>query len=802
MARTQNRAVKVTITGDAKGLSSSFTKSIAGGNLLAEAISNMAGKAADLAKTLVVDSVKAASTFETSLSRMQGLVGLTADEVAAFKDQILDLSGATAKAPQELADAMFFITSAGLRGSDAVDALTASAKASTAGLGATKDVAFAAVSAMNAYGAENLSASEAVDILTNIVRLGNVEAGEVAGVLGNIIPLAAEMGISFDQVGASLAAMTRLGADAASSATSLQAIMATLIKPSAKAEETLREFGLSSAELRKQVKDEGLLAVLTTLKESFGDNEEAIAKVFPNVRALRGVLNLVGQNAETTGEIFDSMGDSIGVLDEAFAVAAETSGFKFNQFMAELQTIAIDIGEQLLPAVLSLLEDIKPVLEDFGPVLAEVLGDLADLIALFGGPLKDAIEAVLAPMGALADAGNVVREVFDEDFRASEDLERVLGQLEAKLEDGADAVDSVNESFISLAADGALTADSLNSVVTAAELTDEQLLESLTRMVAYHEEYGSGREEMNLYWAALVEVEKELGVYGPQVRRVASLHREARAATKETTEATEDFGDTAEDAAEETKNLADELREAEENQRLLTDAVRAAANPLFGAIDALTRYEQILEDANEDQILTKDEALELAKAKLDLAAAFETLDTEQSTKALDALGLALGANRQEVVDLLAEFGIFVDEVGNISTSVTDGLLESFDGFGNRFGATVIGEITEGLDQVRSEFRIESPSKETKEQIGDPLIEGILAALAGGDERIRDALSGALSGVSVPGLGGGLSAGLGGSSGLASGATITVEVYIDSHQIIRAIEQPLVDRVRIKTGIGK
>ena len=88
-----------------------------------------------------IAAAKTSMDFETSLSKMVGLVGLTSDEVDGMKDSILELSGATAKAPQELADAMFVVTSAGLRGDAALQALDQAARASAAGLGDTADIA-------------------------------------------------------------------------------------------------------------------------------------------------------------------------------------------------------------------------------------------------------------------------------------------------------------------------------------------------------------------------------------------------------------------------------------------------------------------------------------------------------------------------------------------------------------------------------------------------------------------------------------------------------------------------------------
>ena len=105
--------------------------------------------------------------FESSMSKITGLVGIAADEVKGMETAVLDLAGKTAKAPNELADALFVITSAGLRGSDAMAALESAAKAGAAGLGETNDIARALAGTMNAYGPEVVDAARATDVVTD-----------------------------------------------------------------------------------------------------------------------------------------------------------------------------------------------------------------------------------------------------------------------------------------------------------------------------------------------------------------------------------------------------------------------------------------------------------------------------------------------------------------------------------------------------------------------------------------------------------------------------------------------------------
>ncbi len=312
------------------------------------------------------------TTFEDNMSRIRGLVGASESDMASYETAIERIGPATAKGPGELSDALFFITSAGLEGQEALDALESSARASAAGLGETAVVADAVTSAMNAYGPGVLNAGKATDILVATVREGKLEADQLAGSIGRVIPVAANLGVSFDQVGAAIAAMTRLGLDANESATALRGVMSTLVKPSSQAQEQLKAVGLSAEGLRRQVREEGLLAVLLTLEERFGDNEEAMAKVFPNVRALTGVLNLVGENADTTQSIFNELTDTTGSLDRAFSAAEQTTSFKLRKAMAQLQAAAVK--------------------------LMVVVAPVATAVAGFFGKIADAISTVPAPM--------------------------------------------------------------------------------------------------------------------------------------------------------------------------------------------------------------------------------------------------------------------------------------------------------------------------------------------------------------------------------------------------------------------
>ena len=347
---------------------------------------------------------KMASDFEASMTQIQSLVGLSAESVQGFEQDVLSLAGETARAPKELADAMFFVTSAGIRGAEATEVLAASAKAAAVGLGDTATIADLATSALNAYGSDVISATEATDVMVAAVREGKLQADELAGSMGRVLPVAAGMGVSFNEVGAAFASMSRTGTNANEAATQLRQIMVSLLKPTVQAEEALATMGLSSEGLRTQMREKGLLSTLQTLSTEFDGNADAAASVFGNVRALVGVMDLMGANAATTAQIFGSMADTTGTLEKSFGIAAETTQFKLNAAISEFKTAMIALGKEIIPVVLPIIQK-----------LAEFIGNVIKAFSNLSGPMKAAIVVMglmVAAAGPLAIGIGMVSAAF------------------------------------------------------------------------------------------------------------------------------------------------------------------------------------------------------------------------------------------------------------------------------------------------------------------------------------------------------------------------------------------------------
>jgi len=338
-------------------------------------------------------AIHAALDFEKAMTNIRALVGESAKTVAAYRQEIMKLAPALGKSPQELGEALYFITSSGFKGAAALRVLTASAKASAAGLGETQIIAQAVGAAVNAYGEKSLSAAKATDILLAAVREGTGEAADYATAIGRVIPIAQVMGVSFGEVAGTMAALSLNGTSAHEAVVQITAGLAQAIKPTKQGTDALKSLGMSYGDLRREIKDKGLAQVFEDLKEKFHGNVEEIGKVFGNIRALRGVLTLSGVSAEKYGGIIDRVTKSQGDVNKAFAITSETAGFKLHKALAKLQVVGIQIGDKLVPALVR---------------VAEWVGRLADRFSALSPHTQDFIIKVTlltAALGPLLSVG-------------------------------------------------------------------------------------------------------------------------------------------------------------------------------------------------------------------------------------------------------------------------------------------------------------------------------------------------------------------------------------------------------------
>jgi TP901 family phage tail tape measure protein len=349
-------------------------------------------------------AAKMASDFDREMTKIETLVGVQPKLVNEWRDSLLDLAPAVGKGPEELAKSLFVVTSAGIRGADALKVVESAAKASAIGLGDTALIARTVTSAVQAWGKESLSAKRATEILVATVREGNLEAASLAGSLGRVLGVASELGVTFEQVGAFVATFTRLGVSAEEAVTALRSSLVGMLRPGKQAGLALAEVGKTSEGLRKSIGEKGLAATLIDLAVAFEDNVEGLVKVIPNVRALAGILGVASAQADSFLQIQESINNSTGILDEAFQRVTQTSSFMFSALASGVKSVAVRIGDVLLPGLLKITAVMLLLTDAMGKAQTETV-KMAVSVALLAaalGPVTFVASKLVTAFGWIA----------------------------------------------------------------------------------------------------------------------------------------------------------------------------------------------------------------------------------------------------------------------------------------------------------------------------------------------------------------------------------------------------------------
>lgn len=353
-------------------------------------------------------AVQAAAAFDNTLRKTAALTSMTTEETFGLSDAVRELGIQYASSGRDAAEALFFIATPSLTVAQTMDVLKESLKGAVIGLGEAKSIALGSVGAMNAYAKTGLTATRATEILAAGVKFGRFEAQELVPVLGRLTGIAAAMGISFEDVVGTLAALTLTGSNTYEASTQLSAIMSSLMGTSEDGEKVLRSYGLSLEALRKTAAQPGgLIQVFRELEAATAGNIEKLEDVFPNIRAMRGVMNALAQDSAVVDRAIRGVRDSTGLLDKAFKTFADAPAYQIKVAFAELKDALISLGQVLVPTVVPAFKQvsavIKRLVEQFAALDPEMRAFIVTSAALAAalGPVLLVLGSVVKILGAL-----------------------------------------------------------------------------------------------------------------------------------------------------------------------------------------------------------------------------------------------------------------------------------------------------------------------------------------------------------------------------------------------------------------
>ena len=298
----------------------------------------------------------------------------------------------------------------------------AAQKAGVAGMSDVSVAVDALTSVINAYQKDVEEAGKVSDIMFKTVELGKIEFDELAANIGKVAPSAAAFGVSFEDVGAAISAITALGVSPSETMTSLKALFKDLGKSGTELNKIFTQ--LSGQGFAEFIEGGGTLVDAVALLKNYSDETgKSFFDMTTNFESANALAMLGGPAFESYAGMLDKITDSAGATDKAFERVEGTMAYSMNQLKAQLGNMAIEVGEALAPAVAKFTDWLKEntdeitefavtVADNVVPVLERLLDMIKGIMDAFNGLSPETKETLAGLLGTGIGAAAMVDPLF------------------------------------------------------------------------------------------------------------------------------------------------------------------------------------------------------------------------------------------------------------------------------------------------------------------------------------------------------------------------------------------------------
>lgn len=375
-----------------------------------EKVSNVTGKMADLIMPLATTiaggfafSAKTAIDFEAAMTKVGVTSQATAEEMEQLKEIAIQLGEELPISASDAAEGLNYLALAGYDVSEQLTAISPIAKASvawTSDLATVSDLATDSLSAMN-LSVENLAGY--MDMLSNAQSNSNTTALALMEAYIEVGGSLAQLNVPLEESMALLGVMANRGVKGAEAGRALSAVLVNLTAGTSKSVGVLEELNVQTFDAQGNFV--GLENILLQLNEALAGLTEEQKNNY--LAAIGGKQHVSDLNAllsglnEEYGDLKVTISESTGVLDEMTETMSSTTAMTIEELKGKLESLAIKIGDKLLPFIEKAAELLMGWIDKFNALDEETQNTILQIGALIaiGAPLLKLFSNITGGVG-------------------------------------------------------------------------------------------------------------------------------------------------------------------------------------------------------------------------------------------------------------------------------------------------------------------------------------------------------------------------------------------------------------------
>ena len=265
------------------------------------------------------------NAFDKGMRAVNTMAGESKEGLSLLTGQVEELANTIPLAKEELASGLYQVISNGVPKDNWIAFLEQSSKSAVGGIADLGQTVTVTSTLIKNYGLEWSEAAALQDKIQTTAKNGVTSFEQLAQALPRVTGNAATLGVTVDELMASFATLTGVSGNTNEVSTQMAAIFTALVKPSSEATEMAQAMGIQfdAAAIKAAGGFQSFLTNLDgTVKAYAAANgmiaEEIYGKLFGSAEALRALIPLNGELADTYRNNVSAMADSGGTIDAAF----------------------------------------------------------------------------------------------------------------------------------------------------------------------------------------------------------------------------------------------------------------------------------------------------------------------------------------------------------------------------------------------------------------------------------------------------------------------------------------------------
>ncbi len=305
--------------------------------------------------------VKGPAEFGEEMAKVGTLGEEARSRLAGFTDEVRDLAVESGIGPNELADGLFNVISAGTEASRAMEVLRASTKLAVAGSADLTSVVSGLSVVANAFNVQTTEGfKELSQNLFAAQVIGKTTIEDLSANVGKLGATFADSSIDVTQMFTALADITTVSSNTEEAATSLRAAITAILKPSDKLRRVMEDVGIPLGAAAFQGRNLG--EIFAAISKRSKELNLPLAQVIGNVRAVTAAVTLGAENGERYNRALEKQQGFLGELDESYRLMQGTLNSVLKQFGQLLKVLAQEFSGGLLvgldKALMSAIENV------------------------------------------------------------------------------------------------------------------------------------------------------------------------------------------------------------------------------------------------------------------------------------------------------------------------------------------------------------------------------------------------------------------------------------------------------------